>query len=159
MLLLVFRDDEAARAQYLAALERKAAYVETLEQRIRELEAENRELRASVKSSRPPPAPAVGSDDIYVDDKVHGYAAALVAATDPSRTEGILSGARMSDAHLLIAAACTRARTENRRYVIPEDVRRCALEVLPAKLLMKDPDADPHSIVRAILSVVDVPLH
>ncbi|MFN0246838.1 MAG: hypothetical protein ACKV2T_08005 [Kofleriaceae bacterium] len=162
----MFRDDETARAEYLAALERKAARVEVLEQRIRELETENRQLHASGKS--PSPSAQAGLDgaemhvdvepaEMYVDDKVHLYAAALVAATDPRLIEGILSGARTTDAALLIDDARRHAITENRRFLTPTDVRRSALEILPTKVLMKDPDADPHGVVRTILAAVDVP--
>jgi len=155
----MFRDDEAARAAYVAALERKAARVATLEDRIRELEAENRELRgAENRAARPQaPAPVSSNAEIYVDLKVQDYVAALINATDPRRTDGILSGARGSDAASVLDAARIRARTAGRQYVTPADVQVIALEVLPERIMMIDPDVDPRVIVRAILDVVKVP--
>ena len=150
----VYRNDDDARAAYVAALERKAARVAELEDRIRELEAENRELRAA----RPPePAPDSSAAEVQVDRKIEGYVAALIRATDPRRTEGILSGARERDAASVLDAARIQARTAGRRHVIPGDVRVAALEILPGRIMMIDPDVDPRGIVRAILDVVKVP--
>jgi MoxR-like ATPase len=150
----VYRDDQAARAAYVAALERKAARVAELEDRIRELEAENRELRAAR-----PRAPAPDSSDaqVQVDWKINDYVTALINATDPRRTDGILSGALESGAVSVLAAARTQARTAGRRYVTPADVRAAALEILPRRIMMIDPDVDPRGIVRAILDVVKAP--
>jgi len=78
-------------------------------------------------------------------------------ATDPRRTEGILSGAPGGDVGALIEGARALARTAERRYVTPDDVRRTARELLPTRILMRDPDADPRGIVSAILDVVEVP--
>ena len=155
----MFRDDDAARAAYLDALERKAARVTELEDRIRELEAENRELHVARKGTAAPAEPVslLDAPAIYVDTKVAAYAEALINATDPRRTEGILSGARISDAGALIESARASARSAGRPYVVPDDVRRSALEILPTRIMMKDPDKDPRVTVRAILDVVDVP--
>jgi len=150
----VYRDDEAARAAYVVALERKVARIAALEDRIRELEAENRELRAAQLQE---PAPASSDAEVQVDGKVKDYVAALINATDPRRTDGILSGALERDAASVLAAARIRARTAGRRYVTPADVRVAALEVLPGRIMMIDPDVDPRGIVRAILDVVKVP--
>lgn len=163
----VYRDNEAARAAYVAALERKAARVDALEDRIREIEAENRELRAAKLRAAElrelpavqlrEPAPDSGDAEVQVDGKIESYVAALINATDPQRTDGILSGARERDAASVLGAARSRARTAGRRYVTPADVRVATLEILPGRILMIDPDADPRGIVRAILDVVDVP--
>jgi MoxR-like ATPase len=160
----VYRDDEAARAAYVAALERKAARVAELEDRIRELEAENRELRAAEHRERraarlrePAPAPASSDAEVQVDWKVKDYVSALIKATDPRRTDGILSGARERDAASVLDAARIRARTAGRRHVTPADVRGAALEILPGRIMMIDPDVDPRGIVRAILDVVKAP--
>ena len=149
----------------MAALERKAARVAALEDRIRELEAENRELRAAEhrehRAARlrgpAPEQPDSGDVEIQVDWKVKDYVAALINATDPQLTDGILSGALGSDAASVIDAARIRARTAGRRHVTPADVRGAALEVLPTRIMMMDPDVDPRGIVRAILDVVEVP--
>lgn len=160
----VYRDDEAARAAYVAALERKAARVPELEERIRELEAENRELRAAEQPERraarprePVTPPASGDTEIQVDVKIADYVAALIKATDPRLTDGILSGALWSDAASVLDAARVRARTAGRRYVIPTDVRAAALEILPRRIMMIDPEVDPRGIVQAILAVVRSP--
>lgn len=146
----------------MAALERKAARVAALEDRIRELEAENRELRAAqnreLRAGRlRESAPDTSAAEVQVDGKVESYVAALINATDPRRTDGILSGALGSDAASVLDAARIRARTAGRRYVTPADVRVTALEILPGRIMMIDPDVDPRGIVRAILDVVDVP--
>jgi MoxR-like ATPase len=103
---------------------------------------------------RPGPADAA---HVYVDGKVRDYATALITATDPRRTEGILSGARFADGATVIEAAQVRAHTAGRRFVTPDDVKRSALEILPPRILMADPEGDARWIVRAILDVVEVP--
>jgi len=158
----VYRDDEAARAAYVAALERKAARVAALEDRIRELEAENRELRAAEhredRAARSgEPAPGVSDAAVLVDEKVESYVAKLINATDPRRTDGILSGALGSDAASVLDAARVQARAAGRRHVTPADVRVAALQILPGRIMMLDPDVDPRGIVRAILDVVKAP--
>jgi MoxR-like ATPase len=150
--MTAFRDDDQARAAYVAALERKAARVDELEARIRDLEAELARLRTLV-----PATPDLDAADIYVDAKIVDYVSALVRATEPGRTDGILSGARSSDGEAIVVAACQRARDAGRRYVVPDDVRHVALVVLPGSIVMQRPDADPREIVRAILDVVEVP--
>jgi MoxR-like ATPase len=155
----VYRDDEAARAAYVAALERKAARVTALEERIRELEAENRELRAAEHRAARlrESAPDSSDAEVQVDGAVESYVATLINATDPRRTDGILSGALGSDAASVLDAARIQARTAGRRYVTPADVRVAALEILPGRIMMIDPDVDPRGIVGAILDVVEVP--
>ncbi len=153
----MFRDDEEARATYLASLERTAKRVEVLEQRIRELEAENRRVAADNQELRKKLGIEPPSGDTYIDAKVHDYAAAIVRATDPGRTEGIVTGAPASDADRLIDRATQLARDARRPYVVPTDVARAARELLPPRLVLRDPDADPADLVRAILGVVAVP--
>lgn len=154
----MFRDDDEARATYLASLERTAARVDILERRVRELEAENRRLAADNQGLRkrlgiePPP-----SGETYVDPKLHDYAAALVRATDPSRTEGIVTGAPAGDVEMVIERAAQLARDAKRPYVIGTEVARAAREILPARIVLRDPDADPADMVRAIIGVVGVP--
>ena len=146
----------------MAALERKAARVDALEDRIRELEAENRELRAAqhreLRAARlRESAPDSSNADVQVDWKVEDYVAALINATDPRRTDGILSGALGSDAKSVLDAARIQARKAGRQYVTPADVRVAVLEILPERIMMIDPDVDPRGIVRAILDVVKAP--
>lgn len=154
MLVPVFRDDEAARAQYQVAIERKAARVDELEARVYELEAENQELRTLLASAGNV-LPNV--DDIYVDAKLESYVLALIKATDPRLTEGILAGAPPTASRPILAAARAHARGDGRRYATPTDVRRAALELLPARIVMQTPEVDPRGIVRAILDVVELP--
>lgn len=153
----MFRDDEEARANYLASLERTAARVELVELRIREVEAENRRLAADNQELRKKLGIEPPTTDTYVDAKVHDYAAALVRATDPGRTDGIVSGAPAGDAQRLIDRATQLARDNRRPYVVPADVARAARELLPPRLVLRDPDGDPADLVRAILGVVAVP--
>lgn len=154
----MFRDDDEARATYLASLERKAARVEVLERRIRELESENRQFAADNQGLRkrlgiePPP-----SGETYIDPKLHDYAVALVRATDPGRTEGIVTGALAGDATIVIERAAQLARDAKRPYVIPTEIARAAREILPARIVLRDPEADPADMVRAIIGVVPVP--
>jgi hypothetical protein len=42
-------------------------------------------------------------------------------------------------------------------YVVPSDVHRAARELLPPRLVLRDPDADPADLIRAILNIVEVP--
>lgn len=151
---VVFRDDEAARAGYVEALERKAARTERLEVRIRELEDELRELRAGAP---PPPPLDVTVADIYVDARLEAYVAALVRATDPARTEGIVSGATRADHAALVHLARTFARDGGRRHAMPQDIQRAARQHLPSRIILQDPRRDARSLVAAILSIVDVP--
>ena len=116
----MFRDDDEARATYVASLERTAKRVEVLEQRIREVEAENRKLDADNQELRKKLGIEPPATETYVDAKVHDYAAALVRATDPSRTEGIVTGAPAGDAHRLIERATQVARDSRRPYVVPD---------------------------------------
>jgi MoxR-like ATPase len=150
----VFRDDEAARAQYQAAVERKAARVDELEARVYELEAENLQLRDRLAATDPA---ILAPDEIYVDAKLESYVLALIKATDPRLTEGILVGAPPTSSRPIIAAARAHARTAGRPYANPDDVRRAARELLPSRISMQDPEVDPRGIVRAILDVVEVP--
>ncbi len=151
----MFRDDESARAQVQAAIERKAARVDELEARIYELEAENLQLRARLASTAVP-LPG-GVDQIYVDANLEGYVVALIKATDPTLTDGILVGAPPTALRPILAAARGRGLAAGRRYATADDIYRAALEVLPAQILMQDPNADPRAVVRAILDVVEVP--
>jgi MoxR-like ATPase len=151
----MFRDDEAARAQFQTALERRAERADELEARVFELEAENQALRAQLATSSAAPPPP--QDQIYVDAKLEAYVLALIKATDPRLTEGILVGAPPTVARPMIAAARAHARTAGRPYANPDDVRRAAHELLPSRIMMQDPAIDPRSIVRAIVDVVEVP--
>ena len=88
----MYRDDEAARAAYVAALERKAARVAALEDRIRALEAENRQLRAARPREPAPESADTEIQEIQVDWEVKDYVAALINATDPRLTDGSCRG-------------------------------------------------------------------
>lgn len=152
----MFRDDEAARASYVASLERTAARVEALERRLREIEAENRRLAADNTELRKRLAVAAPAGEPYVDGKLHDYAAALVRATDPERTEGIVHGAPAGDAVRLIERAAQLARDARRAHVLPDEVALAARELLPTRITC-DPEVDPTNMVRAILGAVAMP--
>lgn len=131
----MYRDDEAARAERLAALEREAKRAEQLEERVRELEAENRELRALVAA---PPAPPLAGADVYLDPRLETYIQAIVAATrSPRYADSILSGALPIDATRMIDRARELAREVDRPYAIPADVKQAAREILPHRILVR----------------------
>jgi len=108
-----YRDDGDALLQRITALERQAARVELLEQRVRELEQENRLLReAAQDAGAPSGAPAPGGarrvagdlERVYVDDKIRDYVAALL---DASRSPQDHPGLTALGAHVLSGPALT----------------------------------------------------
>ncbi len=105
--------------------------------------------------------------DVYVDDKVLGYAVDVVGAT---RDRGVRAG---GDAPLvrygasprasihLVAAARAMALLRGRSYVTPHDVKSVAPDVLRHRVLLTyEAQADgitPDRVVRDVLDSVDVP--
>ena len=154
----MYRDDETAREERLAALEREAERAEILEQRVRELEAEIRGLRAQL-AARPPAVavPTVGPhDDIYLDAKVMEYIQRIVDATrDVALADRILSGALPIDASRIADRAREIARQAPRRYATPTDAKRAARELLPARIIPRAGTSD--AIVELLLDQIEVP--
>lgn len=137
----------------MAALEREAKRVEQLEERVRELEVENRELRALVAA---PPAPPLPGADVYLDARLEAYIQAIVAATrSPRYADSILSGALPIDATRIIDRARQLAREVNRPYAIPGDVKQAARELLPQRILVRA--GSSAAALEDILDQVEVP--
>lgn len=145
---MVFRDDEEARVQRLAALEREAGRAGLLEARVRELEAENQQLREALQqagSEAPAPTSPEGADvgAIHVDGVIERYVEAIVSATRDPASHGlaeladhIVSGARPSDAVAVLQAARQRAAAAERRYVVPADIKRVVPDVLRERIVL-----------------------
>ena len=152
----MFRDDEAARAEYVAALERDARRAAQLADRVKELETENRELRARLAKLEPKHGSVDAGDGVYVDGKIVEYIGRIIEATHAEAYETtILSGALQVDAMRIVERAKERAIMAGRRYVVPGDVKTAACEVLPARILVKT--GSPENIVDDILADVEVP--
>ena len=156
----VFRDDEAARTELVTTLERDVRRAEQraelLAGRVRELEAENRQMRAQLADVTPAPIRTEPDGDIYIDGKIVEYIARIIDATHAdARDQWILSGALQVDATRIAERAKERARIEGRRYVVPNDVLAAAREVLPGRILVRTGSAD--DIVADILADVEVP--
>jgi hypothetical protein len=149
----VYRDDEAAREERMAALEREAKRAEQLAERVRELEAENRELRALVAA---PPAPEPAATDVYLDPKLEEYIQAIVTATrSPRYAESILSGALPIDAKRIVDRTRELAREVARPYAIPGDVKQAARELLPQRIIARTGSST--AALEEILEHVEVP--
>jgi MoxR-like ATPase len=151
----VFRDDEAAREELLASLQRDAKRAEVLAERVRELEDENRALRAKLAIVAAA-QPSVPDGDIHFDTKLVDYIDRIVEATHAEAHEQwILSGALQVDAQRIGERARDLARNAGRRYAIPDDVRSAAAEILPWRILVRMGDVE--SIVSDLLAGVEVP--
>ena len=147
----MFRDDETARAEYVAALERDARRAGELAARVRELEAENRELRARLARLEPKPA-SVAGDGVYLDGKIVEYIQRIIDATHAEAHEQtILSGALQVDAMRIAERAKQLASAAARRYVVPADVIAAAREILPTRILVR---GDAAAVVADILTDV-----
>ncbi len=103
---------------------------------------------------------------VKVDPKIRGYVLDLVRGTRPASASKNLSGLLRQGASPrttvhLGAASRARAFLECRDYVIPEDVRDVAADVLSHRLLLSyNAEADNVStrdVVQQLLSVVPVP--
>lgn len=157
----MYRDDEAARAERLAALEREAARAEQLAARVAELEAENRELRARIARLEPDSSADAGR--AYIDASIVEYIQRIVDATHAEALEDrILSGALQVDAVRIRERAQELATGAGRAYVVPADVLGAAREILPRRLLVRGDAsgavADIMSdVVNDILAGVEVP--
>jgi MoxR-like ATPase len=105
-------------------------------------------------------------DLVRVDPKIQGYLLDLVRSTRPSNAPGSLAavirhGASPRTTVHLGAASRAHAFLAGRDYVIPEDVREVAEDVLSHRLLLSyEAEADAVSsrdVVQRILSTVPVP--
>jgi len=149
----MFRDDDAAREERLAALEREARRAEQLAERVTELEAENRALRAELAKVAPAAAALIGgASDVFVDRKIVEYIQRIIDATHAEAHERtILSGALQVDAIRIGNRAQELAVVAGRQYVVPADVLAAAREVLPARILVR---GDANAVVADLLEDV-----
>jgi len=154
------------------ALEQQARRAEQLERRVVELEAENRELRRTAsKIAESPVQKTVEKtpiEQIYVDAKIRDYIAALVQATRaptehgvPALAPHILSGARDADIAQILEATRAHASAAGRHYVVPEDVKTVAPDVLRQRIILtgdaRAAGVTVEQIVDQILDGVEVP--
>jgi MoxR-like ATPase len=106
-------------------------------------------------------------DDIYVDDRIAGYIVDLVTATrEPHRIDpdlGPLVEFGASPRATLALTLCARANAfiEGRGYVVPQDVKDIALDVLRHRVATsyeaEAQERTSEDIVRIILDHVPVP--
>ena len=105
--------------------------------------------------------------DVYVDDKIQDYVLDLVAATREPRKFGlpldtlIAIGASPRATLFLVRAAQAVALLDARAYVLPEDVKRIALDVLRHRIHVsyeaEAEGVDGEEIARRLLEQVRVP--
>ena len=105
---------------------------------------------------------------IYVDERITEYVLDLVLATRDPEEHGISDlggliayGASPRASIYLVTAARAYAFLRGRGYVIPDDVKQIALDVLRHRVITtyeaEATDVDGTSIVRRILDTVEVP--
>ena len=83
---------------------------------------------------------------VFVDASINDYVVRLVEATRTAAE--VRLGASVRGALALIRASKTRAASQGRHYVIPDDVKALALSVL-AHRLMLDPEAEFDGVTTA----------
>ena len=106
-------------------------------------------------------------DAIHMDDRIKDYVVALVVATrDPSASRAPVAGLIQFGASPRATLALTRAARakaflDGRGYVVPQDVKDVALDVLRHRLTLSyEAEAEERStddLVRALLDHVPVP--
>ena len=105
---------------------------------------------------------------IYVDERITEYVLDLVLATRDPESHGVSDlggliayGASPRASIYLVTAARAYAFLRGRGYVIPDDVKQIALDVLRHRVITtyeaEATDVDGTSIVRRILDTVEVP--
>ncbi len=106
-------------------------------------------------------------DTIYLDDRIKDYIVSLVCATRDPRAfkldlhEYIETGASPRATINLKVAARTLAFLNGRGYVIPDDIKACALDVMRHRIRIsyeaEAEDVSSEDIIRKILDTVPVP--
>ena len=107
-------------------------------------------------------------EEIYVDEKVEDYILNLVFATrDPSKfglddlSSIIDFGASPRATINLVRAAKSRAFTESRGYVTPEDIRHIGSDVLRHRIILsyeaEAQELTPEDVISRLFEVVEVP--
>lgn len=99
------------------------------------------------------------AEAVHVDRDLAGYAVDLALATRSSHQVSVGASPRASLALLKLARA--RALMEGRSYVIPDDIKWCAFEVLIHRIVLKPTvwaaDTPVAEIVRQAIASVPVP--
>lgn len=120
------------------------------------------------------PTPVIGFEEIqrarqalrqvYVDDKIKDYVLDLVFATrtPPKKLNGMISvGASPRATLFLLKAARAHAFLQGRGYVMPDDVKQIAPDVLRHRIIVTfEAEANnitPTQIVESILNNIEVP--
>lgn len=141
-------------------------------------EQEHRILRKMARSRQtPPPAPVMGpddiprlralADDIFMDEKIEEYIVSLVDATRNPSNYGldigplIRYGASPRATIFLAMASRACALMEGRGYVIPQDVKSVAMDVLRHRVMVtyeaEAEEKTAEDIIEQVLQTVDVP--
>ncbi|MFH1529347.1 MAG: AAA family ATPase [Pseudomonadota bacterium] len=105
---------------------------------------------------------------VYVDDKIKSYILDIVFATREPAAHGLARlkdfisfGASPRASLFLLNASRAQAFLRHRGYVIPEDVKEVAMEVLRHRVVLTyEAEAEelaPESVIRQILDEVEVP--
>jgi MoxR-like ATPase len=105
---------------------------------------------------------------VYVDPAIVDYAVRLVAATRTPATVGlgqleryVTYGASPRASIALVLGGRALAFLRGRVYVLPQDVRELALDVLRHRIVLSyealADDVDPDTIIAAVLRAVSVP--
>ena len=159
-----FRDDRDALLQRIHALEQRARRCAALERRIRDLKRDNERLRAAAPpSAATTQGSASGSPSDgptpYVDAKITDYARAIIAAV--RQLPAVLSGPHPGVTNQLIVAAQRCDAAIDRGYLVPEDVRRAAVELVGPEIILTaeafDGGGDVGNIVQAAIDAAPVP--
>jgi MoxR-like ATPase len=158
-----YRDDDNARKARLEALERQAERSRLLEQRVRELEEENRRLRSAIAHEGAPAKDdnlAKKHEGIYVAEALRTYLAALVEAThQPTSAEigrYIASGIGVRHLDSMMTEAKQLAVREAREFVTPGDVKQVAAEHMSQHLILSEKaEADGVSASALIARIID----
>ena len=106
--------------------------------------------------------------DIYVDEKVEDYVLNLIFATRNPKDfglkdlDGIIDyGASPRATINLIRAAKSRAFTERRGYITPEDIRYIGADVLRHRIILtyeaEAEELTPEDVIQRLFEVIEVP--
>ena len=106
--------------------------------------------------------------DIYVDEKVEDYVLNLIFATRNPKDfglkdlDGIIDfGASPRATINLIRAAKSRAFTEHRGYITPEDIRYIGADVLRHRIILtyeaEAEELTPEDVIQRLFEVIEVP--
>ena len=140
---------------------------------------EEKEIVARMAAGRPIEVARVAEDtdllaaraaiaELFIDQKVTDYAVDVVRATREPATVGqpelrplIAFGASPRASIYLVQAARAHAYLRGRAYVVPEDVKAMAYDVLRHRVLLtfeaEAEDMDAERVIARILEAVDVP--